>query len=728
LAIRVLDADSAAKIAAGEVVERPASVAKELIENAIDAGASQVRVELKDGGISLLRVVDDGCGLPAEELPLAFQRHATSKIGSIDDLPLVATLGFRGEALPSIAAVSQVTLASRQAHDRGGSQLVIHGGEIVEHGAAGCPAGSSVTVRELFYNTPARRKFLKTPLAEGGQVTRLVGHFALAYPGIAFSLTADGRPVLQSAGNGDLLDVIARLYGPEVARGMIPVELDSDCAAPPLRREAAGRAALADRTAATALRVRGYVSQPQVSRASRSHISLFVNGRLIQGRALLHAAEEAYSSLLMVGRHPVAVLNVSLDPAQVDVNVHPSKAEVKFAAERQVLGRVHQAVRQAVARYAPVPVIGLRAPVVGSVPGPAGLLGAYAPPPGGWPGVPEVAAGAPPAGWAGGPAAFAPGWLGVPGSGQPGGEPMAHGPGWPGVAGSGQRGGEPTAHGLGWPGEAGSGQPGAEPMAHGLGWPGEAGSGQPGAEPMAHGLGWPGEAGSGGGPVPDGRGGSDVPGSDARGGWLAAGPAQAPAGGHMLAALPMLRVLGQLALTYIIAEGPGGLYLIDQHAAHERVRLDAIERSRQNDTGQAPDAQLLLQPLTIEVSPAQAAAAAAAAPALSRLGIAIEPFGDRTWLLRAIPAAMRLDRARQALGAMLDELAAEAPGDDWDARAAHSLACHTAVRAGQALSAEEMRALIGQLERCWSPQACAHGRPTMVHLSQAQLEREFGRR
>ncbi|HEY8695090.1 MAG TPA: DNA mismatch repair endonuclease MutL [Chloroflexota bacterium] len=610
MAIHVLDADSAAKIAAGEVVERPASVAKELIENAIDAGATDIRVELKDGGMALLRVVDNGCGIAAEELALAFQRHATSKIGSIDDLQMVATLGFRGEALPSIAAVSEVTLASRRPEDHGGSQLRVHGGQIVEQTSAGCPAGSSVTVRELFYNMPARRKFLKTPLAEGGQVTRLVGHFALAYPGIGFSLLADGRPVFQSSGSGDLLDVIARLYGPEVARGMIPVELNDG------------------------LQVRGYVSQPRVSRASRSHISLFVNGRLIQGRSMLHAAEEAYASLLMVGRHPVAVLNVNLDPAQVDVNVHPSKAEVKFAAERQVLARVHQAVLQAVARYAPVPVIELRAPVIGSVPGPAGYLGAYTT--------------APPAGFGQGDGLRS----------------------WPGS----DR----------WAAEA---DPGGPPGA----W--VSGSGADGQQAgLDHSERW------------------------------SAGPS------GMLQTLPMLRVLGQLALTYIIAEGPGGLYLIDQHAAHERVRLDAIERSRQNDTGQAPDAQLLLQPLTIEVSPAQAAAAGAAGPALSRLGIEIEPFGDRTYLLRAIPAAMRLDQARDSLAAMLDELAAEASSADWDDAAAHSLACHTAVRAGQPLSPEEMSALIGQLERCWSPQACAHGRPTMVHLSQAQLEREFGRR
>src|SRR5581483_8058070 len=222
----------------------------------------------------------------------------------------------------------------------------LSGGEVLEHAPAGCPPGTTVSVRELFFNTPARLKFLKSPLAEGGQITRVVGHFALAYPGIGFTLLSDGKPVFQSSGSGDLLDVIARLYGPEVARGMLPAECNDG------------------------LQVRGYVSEPRVSRSTRGYLSLFVNGRLIQGRSLLHAIEEAYASLLMVGRHPLAVLNVNLDPAQVDVNVHPAKAEVKFAAERLVQSRLHRAVHQAVARYAPVPVIAMRAPVLGAVPGP----------------------------------------------------------------------------------------------------------------------------------------------------------------------------------------------------------------------------------------------------------------------------------------------------------------------------------------------------------------------
>ncbi|MBV8087165.1 MAG: DNA mismatch repair endonuclease MutL [Chloroflexi bacterium] len=665
--IRLLDTDSAAKIAAGEVVERPASVAKELIENAIDAGASDIRVEFKDGGLSLLRVVDDGCGIPAAELALAFERHATSKIGSIDDLATVATLGFRGEALPSIAAVAQVHFASRAEGTASGSHIRVHGGEVVEQAVAGCPAGTSVSVRELFFNTPARRKFLKTPLAEGGQVTRLVGQFALAYPGIRFSLVSDGRGVFQSSGRGDLLDVIARLYGPEIARGMLPVELTGAEPSPHGRWQ----------PDTASLIIRGYVSQPSLSRSSRAQLSLFVNGRLIQGRGLLHAVEEAYASLLMVGRHPLAVLHLSLDPALLDVNVHPAKAEVKFANERAVAARLHQAVHAAVARYAPVPVIDVRGPLVGQVPGrlPPWLASASG-------GLPDWAGSVDPLPeWAGGPSTATP----------PSAENVqSGGPTWLGA----QDGGA-----TGWSANA------AGPPAAGARWVSD----------------------SNGAP----RSFSESSGAEAWGRFAVPPAGAQPSVGHgagMLVTLPMLRVLGQLALTYIIAEGPGGLYLVDQHAAHERVRLDELQRARANDTGQTPDAQLLLQPLTIEVTPAQAAVAAAAQAALSRLGLVLEAFGERTLLLRSVPAALPLAQARETVAAMLDELAAEASGGDWDDAAVHSLACHTAVRAGHKLSDEEMAALIAQLERCWSPQACAHGRPTMVHLSQAQLEREFGRR
>ncbi len=596
--IRVLDADSASKIAAGEVVERPASVAKELIENAIDSGATDISLEVRDGGVSLLRITDNGCGIPAGELALAFERHATSKIASVDDLEAVATLGFRGEALPSIAAVAQVTLSTRPAGASVGARIEIEGGVIVSQGSAGGPAGTAVTVKNLFFNTPARLKFLKSALAEGGQITRVVGQFALAYPGIGFTLLADGRTVFQSSGRGDLLDVISRLYGADVARGMLPVELSEG------------------------LQVRGLISQPALSRSSRNYLSIFVNGRLVQSRSLLHAVEDSYSSLLMIGRHPVAVLNVNLDPSQLDVNVHPSKAEVKFASERQVFARVHQAVANAL----------------------AGCL----------PPVRDVAAGA----------------LG----------PASAGPATAGF-------------GFAWPGEAG--------VAQAVGWNGlapqvalpEAYSHGPGAPETAWGV----------SPVLQSAGAS-------------------------FGQLPMLRVLGQVAASYIVAEGPGGLYLIDQHAAHERVRLDELLRARDNDTGQIPDTQLLLQPLTIEVALAQQSAVEEARPALARLGFQLEPFGDRTYLLRSVPGVVQLSEARTTIAAIMDELSVEVPGETHEEHLLHSLACHSAVRAGQSLTDQEMRALITALEQCHQPQACAHGRPTMVHLSQAQLEREFGRR
>ena len=582
-AIHVLDSDSAAKIAAGEVVERPASVAKELLENAIDAGAAHITLEMQDGGLSLLRVTDDGQGIPASELELAFQRHATSKIVNADDLQAVATLGFRGEALPSIATVAQVLVTTRTARATAGARLELHAGQVVQAGAAGCALGTTLTVRNLFYNTPARFKFLKSPLAEGGQVTRVASQLALAYPGIAFTLRGDGRTIFQSSGNGDLRDVVARLYGAEVSRAMLDVEL------------------------CEGLQVRGLVSHPSLHRSNRNALSLFVNGRWVQSRPLLHAVEEAYSSLLMVGQHPLAVLHINLDPSQVDVNVHPAKSEVKFAAERQVYARLRQAVAAALDWAA----------AQQNTTGPRLT--------------PETEAA---------PSLF------------------ASYEGWPAAS-----------------------FPGAVPA---MSW----GRDAPPAQAWA------------------------MPGASASEGSV----------------LPMLRVLGQVAQSYIVAEGPGGLYLVDQHAAHERVRLDELERAQAAASGRLPDVQPLLQPLTLELAPALLAAAEQARPELLKLGFELEPFGDRTYLLRSIPAVVPLAEARHTLSAILDDLLLDVPGETHEEHLLHSLACHSAVRAGQLLSQEEMRALLGALEACRQPRACAHGRPTMVHLSQAQLERQFGRR
>jgi DNA mismatch repair protein MutL len=570
--IRVLPPEVVARIAAGEVVERPASVVKELIENALDAAATRVAVQIERGGIGLIRVVDDGHGIPAAELPLALARHATSKLDPDGEVGAVATLGFRGEALPSIAAAADVEIVSRAPGESGAA--VRARAAVVEavRPAAAAP-GTTVTVRELFARQPARRKFLRTPPAEAGQVAQVVSHYALAYPEVAFSLSVDGRRVLGTPGDGDPRAAAAGVYGAPVAARLLEVR--------------GGDAVFA---------VRGLVSPPELTRAGRGAVSVFVNRRWVQNRRLLYAVEAGYDTLLMTGRHPIAVLDLSVDPAEVDVNVHPAKAEVRFRAEGEAFRAVQAAVRGALVRLAPVPSAD---PRVGW--GAAGM----APPDPGGPPQPER-------------------WWHLP-------------------------------------------APGTLP--------------QPAAP-------------------------------------------RAPEAAPPRLVLPVLRVVGQVGGTYIIAEGPEGMYLIDQHAAHERVLFERIVRDR---AARAPEVQGLLEPLAFEPTPVQAAALAECGEALAALGFALEPFGERACLLRAVPAVLGGRDPLRAVADFLDAVAAEAPGTRAD-RAAMTLACHGAVRAGKTLAQDEMRELVRLLEACDVPRTCPHGRPTMVHVSAAALEREFGRR
>ncbi len=560
--IRVLPPEVAARIAAGEVVERPASVVKELVENALDAGATRIGVQVEGGGIALIRVTDDGCGIPAEELPLALERHATSKLGPDGDLAAVATLGFRGEALPSIAAAADLEIVTRVPGAAAGALLRTRDGRREPVRPAAAPVGTTVTVRGLFARQPARRKFLRTPAGEAAQVAQVVSHYALAYPEVAFTLTLDWRRALVSPGSGDPREAAAAVYGARVAAALLEV-----------RGEEAG------------VVVRGLVGPPDLARASRAHISLFVNRRWVQHRRLVYAVESAYETLLMNGRHPLAVIDVSLDPAEVDVNVHPAKAEVRFRAEGEVFRVVQQAVRRALVEASPVPTA--------------------------WPSEADAAAEPEPATWR------------LP-------------------------------------------EPEALPR------------------PVA--------------------------------------PPPTPMPGRLV--LPVLRVVGQVAATYVVAEGPAGMYLIDQHAAHERVLYERI-RARQ---GGPPTVQALLEPVVFEPTPAQAAALAAYEAELAALGFALEPFGERAVLIRAVPAEMAGRDAARTMAEFLDAMVAGGPPVDRAERAAMTLACHAAVRAGKTLTVDEMRELVRLLEACAAPQTCPHGRPTMVHVSAAALEREFGRR
>lgn len=572
--IRILPPEVAGKIAAGEVVERPASVVKELIENSIDAGAGDIRVEIGEGGRRLMRIADDGCGIPADELPLAFARHATSKLASVDDLDHIATLGFRGEALASVAAVSQVSVLTRPREQAVGRYLRVDGGKITRQEGRGSPAGTIVTIEHLFHNVPARQKFLRQPETEAGHIYSVVSYYALAYPEIRFNLTADGRQTFQSAGNGRLGDVLIAVYGLEVADKLLPVVEAEEMVA-------------------------GFVGTPALHRANRAYVTLFVNRRWIQDRSLTHAVIEAYHTLLPVGRYPVAVLFLQLPPAEVDVNVHPTKREVKFRDGHRVFSAVQRVVRQTLVERSPVPTLG-QAPRTWATPDwerRAGLL------------------------------------------------------------------------------SAGQGMSSAQ-LAMEVYRPAELGE-----EPR---------------PV---------------------GPVR----------LPLLRVVGQVGQTYIVAEGPQGMYLIDQHAAHERI---LYEQTMAGHRGHNVVSQTLLEPATLELDPLLAGMLAQELAVLNEIGFDIESFGGLTYLLRAVPAMLADADPRTALVEILEMVRGDAGSLalQGEARVIAAVCKRAAVKAGQTLSTDEMQVLVRQLEQCESPRTCPHGRPTVLHFSVEQLEKEFARR
>jgi DNA mismatch repair protein MutL len=330
--IVILNEDVANKIAAGEVVERPASVVKELVENSIDAAATRVTVDLVEGGKKLVRVTDDGAGMSDEDAILCLQRHATSKIRAAEDLDAIATLGFRGEALPSIASVSQLTLTTRPHEQAEGTRVVVEGGEVTDCGPVGCPPGTTLDVRNLFFNTPARLKFLRSSGTERGHAAEAVSRAALGHPEIAFRLTHNDGVVFSSPPGADLFGVMALVYGKNAARELIPVELES-----------------------AALRIYGYVSTPNLSRVGRAHQAFFVNRRYVRSRVLSHALSQPYQSLLSSGRQPVAAIHIDIDPALVDPNVHPTKIEVRFSREWEIHNLLQQAVEQALASPTPRP-------------------------------------------------------------------------------------------------------------------------------------------------------------------------------------------------------------------------------------------------------------------------------------------------------------------------------------------------------------------------------------
>ncbi len=600
--IHVLSDSLASRIAAGEVIERPASVVKELVENSLDAGASRIDVTVEGGGLRLIRVVDNGSGIPADEIALAFERFATSKIGEDSELDDIQSMGFRGEALPSIASVAQVAAVSRQPDSESGAKFEIRFGESDGPTAAGAPVGTSMTVEHLFRNVPARLKFTSSPTGESTRIHEVMSGLALARPEVAFSLTADGKSRLSTPGTGDPREVVAALYGREVAAAMIPLSPDEN----------------------SPFQASGLVCSPALSRGNRRYITIAANGRLVQNRRISFAIEQAYHGYLPERRFPIAVVYIKAPFEDIDVNVHPAKAEVRFLREQLIFGMVQQTVRAALAEFAPVH---------------------------------RVAA---PAG----------------GAKQAGGEASTTGErrlfeeaAWPTVDRGGNGAGASNGQGV-----DGSATAATSHISQPTSLDGE------NAASRTH---------------------RDV--------------------------LPVLRVIGQSQETYIIAEGPDGLYLIDQHAAHERV---LYERVTKQFADRAAESQPLLEPETIELSPPHFTELAAHADELAAAGFVTEPFGDRAVLLRAVPSMLATSgkSGREALIGLLDGVAEGRQTGWWAERMLATIACHGSIRAGQSVTTEEAKALIRQLEECEQPRTCPHGRPTMVHLTTGTLEREFGRR
>jgi len=606
MTIRVLPEIVAAQIAAGEVVERPASVVKELVENAIDASADDIRIEAEGGGQSLIRVSDNGHGIPAADVATAFLRHATSKIETVHDLDHLRTLGFRGEALHSIASVSRLTLVTRYRDETMGTRIVIAGGKTQEKRQTGAPAGTVVTVEDLFFNTPARLKFLKSTATERRQITTLVTNFALAYPAIRFTLFHDGREVFRTYGSGKLADVLLMALGPEAFRHMLEVT-----PLPP------GRPDLPE------IHVAGFTSAPDYHHANRTQITLFVNGRVIRDPALTYAVSQAYHTLLPQGRYPVAVLMITLPPEEVDVNVHPTKTEVRFRSPDAVFAAVQRAVRTAVITQAPPPEI----------------------PP------------HPTARWsiAGGPAPY------------------------------------PTRDAFH-----------QTPLDIELESPGRYGQHVPPVYPPAS------------------------PGTSERDDEFLAAIPEGAGRPSQPRTLPMLRVLGQVGAAYIVAEGPAGLYLIDQHAAHERI---LYEQFLAEAVAGETVSQHTLESVVVELSLRDFALIEENLQALARLGFLLEPFGATALRVRAIPAMLvRTDPAEAVRLILADLEVGAAPGQRKLEEIIALRVCKAAaVKAGQILSIAEMQAIIRQLERSQSPHTCPHGRPTLIHISAEQLARQFGR-
>jgi DNA mismatch repair protein MutL len=652
--IRILPEAVANKIAAGEVVERPASVVKELLENALDAGANSIRIETEMGGKRMIRVIDDGCGMMHDDALLAFERHATSKLRNADDLLSISTLGFRGEALPTIASVSRLLLETRDAGEAEGTRIEFAGGKLVGVKPAGLAAGTTMSVADLFYCVPARRKFLKSDTTELGHIASLVTHYALANPGKQFVLTTETQEIVNCAPAEKLSDRVYQLFGRQALEELVEIPAVSG----PFRAAITGQEMEPGEEKA-AITVSGFTSRPDIQRPNRNGIYVFVNRRLVRDRLILHAIHEAYRNILPQNVFPATLIFLEMPYEEVDVNVHPAKIEVRFRHSQLVHDFTRDAIRQALMRVRPIASFAAASAVA---PNPPALPGTFA-------GGLETNAAL------------------VPRAVIPHLEELGVGAGV----------------GSDYPAGGGFDLASAPQQAVPQRFPFEAGASFAAGMPVQQNgnVNW----------VENfSRGGVDAPATLPR-------PEQ----------IADLKPLGQVNSSFIVAVNGEGLWIIDQHVAHERVLFEQHLEARR--AGKV-ESQRMLLPMIVELAPRQLVIYEKIAGELAANGFEVEPMGPKSVAVQSVPAGIAANDAEHLLTEILDGLERENAAisiDTLQSKIAASTACHAAIKINMPLDNTKMEWLLGALAKTDCPMSCPHGRPVVLRYSTKEIERAFHR-
>lgn len=615
--IQLLDQKTIDNIAAGEVIERPASVVKELVENAIDAKATAVTVEIKDGGMTLMRVTDNGCGIPKEEVKTAFLRHATSKIRTVEDLVCVSSLGFRGEALSSISAVGQVEVITKTAGAFSGVSYKIFGGEEQGFEEIGAPDGTTFLVRNLFYNTPARRKFLKSPVTEAGYVEQIMVHMALSHPDVAFKFIHNSKNKMYTSGNGNVKDIIYHLYGREVAGALLPISVESQTA-----------------------KVDGYIGKPFISRGNRNYESYFINGRYIKSKIIYKAVEDGYKTFTMAHKYPFVCLNIQVEPELLDVNVHPTKMEIRFRNERELYELIESGIKEVLTHKEIIPKAEIGKPekkekkvLPGKMPEPFEQVRRN----GKSPDEPEKEA--------------------VP-------EPWAAGRDF-------QKAQNPSVQVQ-------------KSVSAGVNYNEQAKTEEIKQITLNE---------------------TSLLDEEAR---------------------PDRKVIGQLFKTYWLIEYEDQLFIMDQHAAHEKVNYEKLMKSFREKKVYSQGVE---PPYVVTLSMAEAKVLSETKEVFEQLGFTIEAFGGNEFCIRQVPANLYGLKEKELFMELLDSLTADGIKKDPEmiTDKIASMACKMSAKGNQRMSLPEVKNLLDLLMECENPYTCPHGRPTMIKMSKYEIEKKFKR-